>query len=96
MSGLTAEQIKAYDALTEERMELQLLLGVAGWKRLVTHCEKTSAYAYEHMAKTDNPTVMAKQVGAWHVAESIKGYPAYRLQQIETEIKLLEHQRRNA
>lgn len=88
--GMSAEQIKVYNSLTEERAALSHLMGSGGWKYLEEHCEKTAAFAYELQATTDNPTVMAKQVGAWHVAKSILGYPAYRLRQIEAQIRLME------
>lgn len=92
--ALTHDQIEQLNALNEERMALHQMRSTPGWKLVKEHAQKTSAYAYGLMATADNPTVMAKQVGAWHVAESIASFPEIRLKQIEVQISHFEMLRR--
>lgn len=89
--GLSQKQIEQVDELRAERIALYNLKSNKGWLHVLEHCQKTSAHAYARMAGTDNPTEMAKQVGAWHVAESIVKYPDVRIAQIEALLKALEH-----
>lgn len=88
--GLSKDQIEQVDALREERVSLYNLKSHKGWLHVEEHLRKTSAYAYERMAGTDNPTEMAKQVGAWHVSESVLLFIDVRLAQIEKLLTALE------
>ncbi len=89
---LTNEQIKSLDSLNEERQYLYVLRTLPGWKLVAAEFQKVSDFAYGVMAKTDNPHMAAKQMGAWHVAESVIAYPERRLSEIDKIVNLIERQ----
>ncbi len=84
---MTAAELEYIEKAKAEYRLIDSMAGTEGWKLFMQWAETVMADSYKHMMAASNSHDAAKNMGAYHVASSIKSWPESKMAQLAAVIQ---------